>query len=72
MDEPGRYVSHDAIAKDAELRSRSSDAVKVYICMIRNAMQVAGYSPHMIETGRRSYRVRKKDMEVLMEFLINR
>lgn len=71
MDEPDHYVSHGAIADAAELRSRSSDAIKVYICLIRNALEDAGYSPRMIETGRRSYRVRKKDMERLMDFFIN-
>ena len=69
MDEPDRYISHGALSEAVELRSPSGDAIKVYICHIRNALRAEGYSPDLIETGLRSYRVRSRNIKRLFEFL---
>lgn len=69
LDEPDQYVPHGALAEAAALRSRTSNAVKVYICYLRNALREGGYSPEMIETGRLSYRIRSRDVEKLLKFL---
>lgn len=71
LDEPDQYVLHSALAKAAALRSPTSDAIKVYICYLRNALRDSGYSPEMIETGRHSYRIRKRDVEILCAFLFD-
>src|SRR5690606_31405313 len=68
MDEPDRYVSHAALSDAARLRS--TGAVKVYICLIRNALAESGYSPDLIETGRHSYRIRVRNFEIITEYLL--
>lgn len=69
MDEPDCYVSHAALSDAARLRSRSTDAIKVYICLIRDALVEGGYSPDLIETGRFSYRIRAQNFEIIMKYL---
>ncbi|WP_146163384.1 hypothetical protein [Sphingomonas fennica] len=69
LDEPDLYVSHRALARAAGLRSRTSAAIKVYICHLRNALEEKGYSSEMIETGLHSYRIRSKHQASLWEFI---
>lgn len=69
LEQPGEFISHEELAKSAGLRSPSSNAIKVYICYLRNALEEHGYSPMMIETGRRSYALSADALPDVMEFL---
>ncbi|MCF8707892.1 hypothetical protein L3X40_08300 [Rhizorhapis sp. SPR117] len=71
LDDPDQYISHRELANAAELRSPTSDAIKVYICHIRDCLDEFGYSGSMVETGLHSYRVRSENVECLIEFIIN-
>lgn len=69
LEQPGEFISHDELARSAGMRSRSSNAIKVYVCYLRNALEEHGYSSTMIETGRRSYALRADALPDIMEFL---
>lgn len=71
LDEPDQYISHGELANAAGLRSPTSDAIKVYVCHIRDYLDEFGYSGNMIETGLHSYRVRSENVEDLIEFILN-
>jgi DNA-binding response OmpR family regulator len=69
LEDPGRFVSHQALAEAAQLRSQTSSAIKVYVCQIRKSLEEYGYSPKIIETGRGAYRIRPDKTDEIIEFL---
>lgn len=69
IEEPDIFLDQKDLALAAGVNSRSPNVIKVYICHLRNGLEDYGLSGDLIETGRRSYRLRTEAVAQIMEMV---
>lgn len=69
IEQPDVFIDQKNLATSAGVASKSPNVVKVYICQLRKGLEEQGLPADMIETGRRSYRLRSDAIPQIMEMV---